>query len=43
MDKLLFFVGKWQGKGSVIGKGIPFLEKTSFNVVRGEPHFMIDY
>ena len=44
MDKVAFFLGKWRGKGLVLGvpkSPVNYLEETTFTLVRTEPAIVI--
>ena len=43
MDQKLFFLGKWKGIGTVIEKGVKYNEQAEFQIIRGEPVYVINY
>ncbi len=42
MDKALFFLGKWRGKGLVLEKGLTYLEELTFTQLRSEPAIVVN-
>jgi len=45
MDKVAFFLGKWRGKGVVLGvpkSPLTYLEETTFTLLRTEPAIVIN-
>jgi hypothetical protein len=42
MDKAVFFIGKWRGKGLVLEKGLPYLEELTFTLLRTEPAIIVN-
>ena len=45
MDKVAFFLGKWRGKGVVLGVSkspLTYLEETTFTLLRSEPAILIN-
>ncbi|CDW81707.1 UNKNOWN [Stylonychia lemnae] len=42
MDKLVFFLGKWKGKGVVLEKGVQYLEESTYIQLRSSPAIVIN-
>ena len=45
MDKVAFFLGKWSGKGVVLGMSkspLTYLEETTFTLLRTEPAIVVN-
>lgn len=42
MEKAVFFLGKWRGKGLVLEKGLNYLEELTFTLLRTEPVIVVN-